>query len=203
MLLLLLIGSVFWTFQLTYVEERGKYNIMKEFDETTIWTSDKIPLMASYNKGFLSCEFFSLLLCLPSIDIYMLYAGKMQHSLWVVEIMHPNLEVENANSLDVVPAGVIPEQFSFRRIWQGKGAQTAACKVLVYLLTYCYYYYKMVTVGWPNAINILELDYGLDKHLGLSIQRILCFVGFRRLVLESYNVWQNYFVGKSLRGSWD
>ncbi|KAF3433403.1 hypothetical protein FNV43_RR24505 [Rhamnella rubrinervis] len=81
--------------QLTYVEERGKYNIMKEFDETTIWTR------------------------------------KMQHSVWVVEIMHSNLEVENANLLDVVPAGVIPKQFSFRRIWQGKGAHTAACKVFL------------------------------------------------------------------------
>ncbi|XP_048325794.2 anaphase-promoting complex subunit 1 isoform X1 [Ziziphus jujuba] len=93
--------------QLTYIEERGKYNIMKEFDETTIWTSDKIPLMASYNKG------------------------KMQHSVWVAELMNSNLEVASANLLDVVPAGVIPKQFSFRRIWQGKGAQAAACKVFL------------------------------------------------------------------------
>lgn len=56
----------------------------------------------------------------------------MQHSLWVVELMNSNLEVENANLLDVVPAGVIPKQFSFRRIWQGKGAQAAACKVQDY-----------------------------------------------------------------------
>lgn len=35
-----------------YVEERGKLNMMKEFDERTIWTSDRVPLMASYNKGF-------------------------------------------------------------------------------------------------------------------------------------------------------
>lgn len=112
---------------------------MKEFDETTIWTSEKIPLMATYNKGFLTPSSFSnlvILLCLPSIDIYMLYAGKMQHSVWVVEIMHSNLEMENANFLDVVPAGVIPKQFSFRRIWQGKGAQTAAYKVQVYLLIF-------------------------------------------------------------------
>lgn len=37
--------------QLAYIEERGKLNKMKEFDETTIWTSDQIPLMASYNSG--------------------------------------------------------------------------------------------------------------------------------------------------------
>ncbi|KAJ0045528.1 hypothetical protein Pint_06536 [Pistacia integerrima] len=35
----------------TYIEERGKLNIMKDFDERTIWTSGQIPLMASYNKG--------------------------------------------------------------------------------------------------------------------------------------------------------
>ena len=69
----------------------------------------------------------------------MLYAGKLQHSVWVVEIVHSNLEEENANLLDVVPAGVIPRQFSFRRIWQGKGAQTAACKVQVYLLIFVFW----------------------------------------------------------------
>ncbi|GMN41281.1 hypothetical protein TIFTF001_010497 [Ficus carica] len=93
--------------QLTYIEERGKYNIMKEFDETTIWTSDQIPVMASYNKG------------------------KMQHSVWVVDVISSNLEVENANILDLIPSGVVPIQFSFRRIWQGKGVQTAACKVFL------------------------------------------------------------------------
>jgi len=25
--------------------------MMKEYDEKTIWTSDQVPLMASYNKG--------------------------------------------------------------------------------------------------------------------------------------------------------
>ncbi|KAL2248926.1 UNVERIFIED_CONTAM: Anaphase-promoting complex subunit 1 [Sesamum indicum] len=36
--------------QITYIEERGKLNLMREFDERTIWTSDLVPLMASYNK---------------------------------------------------------------------------------------------------------------------------------------------------------
>ncbi|KAA8539561.1 hypothetical protein F0562_026253 [Nyssa sinensis] len=93
--------------QSTYVEERGKLNIMKEFDERTIWTSDRIPLMASYNKG------------------------KMQHSLWVAEAINSNLEVAHSKLCDVVPAGVLPKQFSFRRIWQGKGAHTAASKVFL------------------------------------------------------------------------
>lgn len=37
--------------QSTYVEERGKLNVMREFDERTIWTGECVPLMASYNKG--------------------------------------------------------------------------------------------------------------------------------------------------------
>ncbi|XP_059654080.1 anaphase-promoting complex subunit 1 isoform X2 [Cornus florida] len=93
--------------QCTYIEERGKLNIMKEFDERTIWTSDHIPLMASYSKG------------------------KMQHSVWVVEVVNSNAEVVNSKLSDVAPAGVLQKQFSFRRIWQGKGAQTAASKVFL------------------------------------------------------------------------
>lgn len=53
----------------------------------------------------------------------------MQHSVWVAEVVNSNLEVENASLTSVVPADVLPKQFSFRRIWQGKGAQAAACKV--------------------------------------------------------------------------
>ncbi|CAK9173534.1 unnamed protein product [Ilex paraguariensis] len=93
--------------QLIYIEERGKASIMREFDEKTIWTSDCIPLMASFNKG------------------------KMQHSLWVAEVVDCNLEVANSKLSDVVPPGVLPKQCSFRRIWQGKGAQTAASKVFL------------------------------------------------------------------------
>ncbi|XAR71917.1 hypothetical protein NMG60_11018371 [Bertholletia excelsa] len=96
--------------QSTYIEERGKLNIMKEFDERTIWTSDRVSLMASYNKG------------------------KMQHSLWVAEAVGSNLEAANSKLSDVVPVGVLPKQFSFRRIWQGKGAQTAASKVFWLLM---------------------------------------------------------------------
>lgn len=58
------------------------------------------------------------------------FAGKMQHSLWVVEAIGSNLEVVNSKLSDVVPAGVLPKQFSFRKIWQGKGSHTAASKVL-------------------------------------------------------------------------
>lgn len=43
--------SLYEFFQSTYVEERGKLNIFREFDERMIWTSESVPLMASYNKG--------------------------------------------------------------------------------------------------------------------------------------------------------
>ncbi|XP_022745935.1 anaphase-promoting complex subunit 1-like isoform X2 [Durio zibethinus] len=89
------------------IEERGKLNIMRDFDERTIWTGDQIPLMASYNKV------------------------KMQHSVWVAEVINSSLEVENASLSATVPAGVLPKCFCFRRIWQGKGAHTAASKVFL------------------------------------------------------------------------
>ncbi|KAK2994888.1 hypothetical protein RJ640_002281 [Escallonia rubra] len=91
----------------TYMEEKGRLNIMKEFGEQTIWTSHLIPLMASYDEG------------------------KMQHSVWVVEVVSSDLEVATSKLFDRVPAEVLPKQFSFRRIWQGKGAQTAASKVFM------------------------------------------------------------------------
>ncbi|KAJ7959635.1 anaphase-promoting complex subunit 1 [Quillaja saponaria] len=93
--------------QPTFIEERGKLNIMKEHNEKTIWTSDQVPLMASYNKG------------------------KMQHSLWVAEINNANLDESDKCFLKADPGGVLPKQLSLRRIWQGKGAQAAACKVFM------------------------------------------------------------------------
>ncbi|WMV33812.1 hypothetical protein MTR67_027197 [Solanum verrucosum] len=92
--------------QPTYIEERGKLNFNKEVDERTIWTGDCVPLMASYNKA------------------------KLQHSLWVVETINSNIEMGNSRFPDV-PLGVLTKQFSFRRIWQGKGSQTAASKVFL------------------------------------------------------------------------
>ncbi|KAK4273718.1 hypothetical protein QN277_017057 [Acacia crassicarpa] len=93
--------------QPTFIEERGKLNLMREYEEKTIWTSDLVPLMASYNKG------------------------KMQHSLWVVEIIGSN-HVEGATALlNVDPLGVLLKRMSFRRIWQGKGAHVASCKVFM------------------------------------------------------------------------
>lgn len=59
-----------------------------------------------------------------------MYAVKMQHSVWVAEVINSSLEVENASVSAIVPTGVLPKRFCFRRIWQGKGAHTAASKVL-------------------------------------------------------------------------
>ncbi|KAJ9539792.1 hypothetical protein OSB04_026298 [Centaurea solstitialis] len=86
-----------------HIEERGKLSTMKEFDEKTIWTSDLIPLMASYHKG------------------------KMQHSLWTAEVINSNLEA--ADSL--LPDVMLSKKFFFRRIWQGKGAPAAASEVFL------------------------------------------------------------------------
>lgn len=58
----------------------------------------------------------------------------MQHSVWVAEVVNSNLEVSSASLCNIVPAGVLPKQFSFRRVWQGKGSQTAASKVPVHLI---------------------------------------------------------------------
>lgn len=93
--------------QLTFIEERGKLNVIKEYDDKTIWTSDCIPLMATYNRG------------------------KMQHCLWLAQSISPNLEIATSKSSDVAPPGVLLKEFSFRRIWQGKGAQAASSKVFL------------------------------------------------------------------------
>ncbi|KAJ0855851.1 putative anaphase-promoting complex subunit 1 [Helianthus annuus] len=86
-----------------HIEERGKLNIMKEFDEKTIWTSDLIPLMASYHKG------------------------KLQHSLWTAEVINSNLKSGDS----FLPDAILSKKFFFRRIWQGKGAQAAASEVFL------------------------------------------------------------------------
>ncbi|CAA2984556.1 anaphase-promoting complex subunit 1 [Olea europaea subsp. europaea] len=93
--------------QLTYIEEMGKLSPMSEFDELTIWTSDTIPLVASHNKG------------------------KMKHSLWAVEVLNSNIGPVHVKTSDLIPSRVLAKQFSFRRIWQGKGSHTAASKVFL------------------------------------------------------------------------
>ncbi|KAL6581232.1 hypothetical protein OROMI_007155 [Orobanche minor] len=92
--------------EITYTEERGKLNLMWAFDERTIWTSSCVPMMASYNKG------------------------KMQHSLWVVEVGTSNQEVANSKASDLI-APQMSAKHIFRRIWQGKGSQAAASKVFL------------------------------------------------------------------------
>ncbi|XP_073113376.1 anaphase-promoting complex subunit 1 isoform X2 [Elaeis guineensis] len=93
--------------QAAYLEERGKLNIMKDFEEKTIWTSDVIPLMASYHKG------------------------KLQHSVWSVDIATNPGTVNASSSVNTVPSELFTQDFSLRRIWQGKCSQSAASKVFL------------------------------------------------------------------------
>ncbi|KAL0709198.1 hypothetical protein Bca4012_016176 [Brassica carinata] len=113
-----------------YLEERGKLNIMKDYDERTIWTSDRLPLMTSYNKG------------------------KMQHSVWAAEFIESNLEASTSCSNGVVPDTVFPKRVSFRRIWQAKGAKKAASKKDLWAL-----FLKALLFLWVShkCLNILQV----------------------------------------------
>ena len=85
-----------------------------------------------------------------TIHVIILCVGKMQHSVWVAHYMNSNHIMENISSSDAVPHGVLPKYLSFQRIWQGKGAHTAACKVIIYsvhsLHSYIKTFYIMVSI---------------------------------------------------------
>ncbi|XP_078435286.1 E3 ubiquitin ligase [Wolffia australiana] len=92
--------------QSTYVEERGKLTIMKDFDERILWTSDIIPLFSSYNEG------------------------NMKHSIWLLEVGNPGSEtVAFSHTVEEVLDTPYSQLFSFRRIWQGTCSHCAAKKV--------------------------------------------------------------------------
>ncbi|XP_020168508.1 anaphase-promoting complex subunit 1 [Aegilops tauschii subsp. strangulata] len=92
--------------QATYFEERSRLSMMKDFDEKTIWTSDRIPLMASYHKG------------------------KFQHSVWQVDGATYQ-EAMDDNAMLSIPRDISQHKFAFRKIWQGKCSQSAANKVFL------------------------------------------------------------------------
>ncbi|XP_072985105.1 anaphase-promoting complex subunit 1 isoform X1 [Typha latifolia] len=92
--------------QATYVEERGTMTLMKDFEEKTIWTSNTIPMMASYNKG------------------------KLQHSVWYTAIATQPKE-DNITSTHSIPSELSTSRLCFRRIWQGKFSQSVASKVFL------------------------------------------------------------------------
>ncbi|TYK14465.1 anaphase-promoting complex subunit 1 [Cucumis melo var. makuwa] len=143
-----------------YIEERGKLNIMKEFDERTIWTSDQIPLMASYNKG------------------------KMQHSVWVAQYMNSNHITENTSSSDAVPDGVLPKYLSFQRIWQGKGAQTAACKTLCSFFIFTFNMISernidetldnLIVDGTQTEETAIGISVAVDARINVTMEDLFC-----------------------------
>ncbi|XP_020395119.1 anaphase-promoting complex subunit 1 isoform X3 [Zea mays] len=90
--------------QATYVEEKDKLTMMRDFDEKTIWTSDVIPLIASYHKG------------------------KFQHSVWQIDGASYQ-EAMNENTM--LPVDISSHKCAFRKIWQGKCSHSAASKVFL------------------------------------------------------------------------
>ncbi|KAG8067808.1 hypothetical protein GUJ93_ZPchr0005g14946 [Zizania palustris] len=92
--------------QATYLEERGKLDMLKDFDEKTIWTSDIIPLMASYHRG------------------------KLEHSVWQIDSTTYQ-EAMDENAVPPIPCDISLQKFAFRKIWQGKCSQSAASKVFL------------------------------------------------------------------------
>ncbi|KAL9250913.1 Anaphase-promoting complex subunit 1-like protein [Drosera capensis] len=93
--------------QNVFVEERGSLNVMHDFDERTIWTSDYVPLMASFNRE------------------------KMQHSVWSV-VRTSTTQREKISSLsEELSPEAYAKQFSLRRIWVAKVSRKAAAKVFL------------------------------------------------------------------------
>ncbi|KAF7806562.1 Anaphase-promoting complex subunit 1 [Senna tora] len=140
--------------QPTFIEERGKLNIMKEYDEKTIWTSDLVPLMASYNKG------------------------KMQHSLWVAEIISSNLDEVDTSLLNVDPAGVVPKYLSFVEYGQEK----VPIQLLVFMATdddaaplVCFLYQeqrKLLSVRLQSVEINNEVSFDVKPDMSWSIPAI-------------------------------
>uniref|UniRef100_J3M678 Anaphase-promoting complex subunit 1 n=1 Tax=Oryza brachyantha TaxID=4533 RepID=J3M678_ORYBR len=92
--------------QATYFDERGRLDVMKDFDEKAIWTSDIIPVMASYHKG------------------------KFQHSVWQIDGTTYQ-ETMDGSAASLIPYDSSMHKFAFRKIWQGKCSQSAASKVFL------------------------------------------------------------------------
>ena len=86
-------------------------------------------ISTSYHSNFFEIKLNTNFPCFTSP-----FEGKMQHSVWVAEIINSNLEVVKSGLSDVVPAGVLTKQISFRRIWQGKGSNGPSSKVFNLLL---------------------------------------------------------------------
>ncbi|GAB2272646.1 hypothetical protein Dimus_007470 [Dionaea muscipula] len=90
-----------------YIKESGSLKVMKDFDERTIWTSDCVPLVASFNRD------------------------KMQHSLWLVLSAGTTQQEMDSNSSDGLASEAFTKQFSFYRIWVATVSHKAASKVFL------------------------------------------------------------------------
>ena len=107
---------------------------------------------------------------------------KVQHSLWVAESFNSCLGEHPFSSSQVSYTEVSPCQFSFRRIWQAKGYQTAATKV-PFCLCIC---------SLPFYISHLqEPDFTIDTHF--------CWLVIHYSHHCSYTIFPNSNYCKALR----
>ena len=131
--------STHYISQPIYIDEKGKLKIIQDFDERTIWTSDRIPLIASYNRGSCITSFILSAIYFRSMKlkwkpwrwclIPIVHTDKMLHSLWIAENASPCPGEERISTTHVLNIANFPRRFSFRRIWQAKGSHMAASKV--------------------------------------------------------------------------
>lgn len=87
--------------------------------------------MGFFFKALNRVSFFLQLFLIPSS--FTSIAGKMKHSIWLMEVAHPESEIATASrTVEEVVDAPYSKVFSFRRIWQGTCSQCAASKVIVH-----------------------------------------------------------------------
>lgn len=79
-----------------------------------------------------------------------IHAGKMQHSLWVVEVTNSSLVDAPSNIPDLSSSRLPPKNFSFHRIWQAKGAHSAASKVEIFFSLLLYLFQAICECEGPS-----------------------------------------------------
>ena len=111
---------------------------MRDFDERTIWTSDRIPLMASYNKGFafnfcvinsFPCYYFSFFLFFQIGIEYIFLLYHLFMPLWLYMQLKCSIQFGSLKSLILALK------------W----------KMLVYLLKFLLVYYWSASASVENG----------------------------------------------------